>query len=145
MLEFCRCGGAAQQPLRTEPCQCVSGQLWAFYGTRQDQMHPLLCAAGVRAAVGLGRWFCVGVQFCWFLELSRGGASTRQPQRTEPRQCLDGQPWTCHDGALQGQMQPLLCSADVVGPALGAAAGLGKWFVGVVAVLPVCGDYQRRR
>ena len=27
-------------------------------------------------------------------------------------------------------------------PALGAEAGLGRWFVGV-AVLPVCGDFQR--
>ena len=29
-------------------------------------------------------------------------------------------------------------------PALRAAAGLGRWFVGC-AVLPVCGDFQRRR
>ncbi len=27
---------------------------------------------------------------------------------------------------------------------LGAAAGLGRWFLGVT-VLPVCGDFQRRR
>ena len=39
------------------------------------------------------------------------------------------------------------CSAEgVVDPrALGAAAGLGRWFVGVVAVVPVCGDFQRRK
>jgi len=36
------------------------------------------------------------------------------------------------------------CAAGVVGPALGAAVGLGRWFVGV-AVLPMCGDLQRRR
>ena len=34
-------------------------------------------------------------------------------------------------------MQPLLCALGVVGPALGAAAGLGGWFMGVT-VLPVC-------
>ena len=28
-------------------------------------------------------------------------------------------------------MQPLLCAAGVVGPALGPAAELGRWFVGV--------------
>ena len=34
----------------------------------------------------------------------------------------------------------------VVEPALGAAAGLGRWwFVGVVALLAVRGDFQRRR
>ena len=33
----------------------------------------------------------------------------------------------------------------VVDPAaLGAAAGLGRWFVGVT-VLPVCGDFHRNR
>ncbi len=74
----------------------------------------------------------------------RGGGSTRQPQRTEPCQCVGGQFWACH-GALQGQMQPLMCEAGVMGPALGAAAGvICRRFVGV-AVLPVCGDFLRRR
>ena len=41
-------------------------------------------------------------------------------------------------------MQPLQYTAGVVGPAPGAATGLGGWFLGVV-VLPVCGDFQRRR
>ena len=41
-------------------------------------------------------------------------------------------------------MQPLQYAAGVVGPTLEAAAGLGRWFVGV-AVLPVCGDSQRKR
>ena len=40
-------------------------------------------------------------------------------------------------------MQPLLCAAGVVGPALGAAAQPGRWLVGV-AGLPVCGAVQRR-
>ena len=31
-----------------------------------------------------------------------------------------------------------------MGPALGAVAALGGWLVGV-AVLPVCGDFERRR
>ena len=80
---------------------------------------------------------------CRFVEISRGGGSTRQPQRIEPCQCVSGQPWACHE-ALQGQLQPLQCAAGVVGPVLGAAAGPGRWFVGV-AVLPVCGDFERRR
>ena len=59
-------------------------------------------------------------------------------------QCVKGQPWACQ-GAPLGQMQPLQCVAGVVGPALGAAAGLlGRWYVGV-AVSPVCGGVQRRR
>jgi hypothetical protein len=42
-------------------------------------------------------------------------------------------------------MRPLQCAAGVLGPELVvAAAGLGRWFV-EVAVLPVCGDFQRRR
>ena len=87
-----------------------------------------------------GLW---GFRSCWCVEISRGGGSSQQPQRTEPCQCVIGQSWACH-GVLQGQMQPLLCAAGVVGPALGAAAGLGRWFVGV-AVLPFCGNLQRRR
>ena len=51
-----------------------------------------------------------------------------------------GQPWAYH-GTLQGQMQSLQCAAALVGPALGAAAELGRWFVGV-AVLPVLGEFQ---
>ena len=35
----------------------------------------------------------VGVRFCRFVEISRGGGgSTQQPQRTEPCQCVSGQP-----------------------------------------------------
>ena len=56
---------------------------------------------------------------------------------------MSGQPWACH-GALQGQMQPLLCAAVVVGPALGAEVRPDRWFVGC-AVLPVCGAVQRKR
>ena len=40
-----------------------------------------------------------------------------------------------------------MCATGVVEPALGAVAELGGWFVGlaVLPVLPVCGDFQRRR
>ena len=39
----------------------------------------------------------------------------------------------------------MLCAAGVVGAALlGGLAGLGGWFVGL-AVLLVCGEFQRRR
>ena len=42
-------------------------------------------------------------------------------------------------------MQPLVCAAGVVEPALGAAAGMGsRWFKGVAGLL-VCGDFQERR
>ena len=41
-------------------------------------------------------------------------------------------------------MQPLQYSEGVVEPALGAAAGPGRWFVGFAALL-VCADFQRRR
>ena len=59
-LRFCRCveisrrGGSTHQPQRTEPCRCVSGQLWACHGALQGQMQPLQCAPGV---VGL-HWGC---------------------------------------------------------------------------------------
>ena len=82
------------------------------------------------------------MRFCLFVQISRGRGNTRQPQRTEPCQCVSGQLWACY-GALQGQMQPLQRAAEVVGPALGAAARLGVWFVGP-AVLLVCEEFQRR-
>ena len=110
-VEISRGGGSTHQPHRTEHCQCGSVQPWACHGALQGQMQALLCVAG---AVGLhwglrqgragGLW---GLRFCRFVEISRGGGSTRQPQHTEPCQCVSGQPWACH-GALQGQMQTLL-------------------------------------
>ena len=93
---------------------------------------------GLRQGWVGGLW---GVRFCRFVELSRGVSSTRQPQRTEPCQCVSGQPWACR-GALKSQMQPLQYVAGVVGPALGAAAGPGRWFVGV-AVLRVFMELSR--
>ena len=75
----------------------------------------------------------------WFVEIARAGGSTRQPQRTEPCQCVSGQPWACR-GALQGQMQPLQFAAVVKRPALGAAAGPSRWFA-AVAVLLLSGGF----
>ena len=96
---------------------------------------------GIRQGWAGGLWW---MSFYKFVEISRGGGSTWQPQRTEPCQCVSCQPWTCHR-VLQDQMQILLRAAGAVGAALRAAAGLGScWFVGV-AVLLVCGDFQRRR
>ena len=68
------------------------------------------------------------MQFFRFVEIPRGGGSTRQSQRTEPCPWVSGQPWASHL-ALQGQMKPL---------------HLGRWLVGV-AGLPVCGAVQRNR
>ena len=85
----------------------------------------------------------------WLAVLSHSGVldggCARQPLCTEPRQCVSGQPWAC-PGLLQGQVQPMQWSAGLVEPALGAAAGLGRWIVGVASIdLRVCGDFQRRR
>jgi len=74
----------------------------------------------------------MSVQFFRFVEISRrGGCSTRQPQRTDPCQCVSGQPRAYH-GVLQGQMHSVQCAAGVVKPALEATARLGRWFVGGV-------------
>ena len=69
---------------------------------------------GLRQGWAGGLW---GLRFCRCVEISRGGGSTRQPQRTDPWQCVSDQPWACH-GVLQGSMQPLQCEAGVVGPVL---------------------------
>ena len=91
---------------------------------------------GLRQGRAGGLW---GLQFCRFVELSRGGGSTRQPQRTEPCQCVSGQPWAYY-GALKGKIQPLQCAANMKRPTLAAAAGRSRWFMGV-AVLPLSGDF----
>ena len=119
----------------------------ACHGALQGQMQPLQCEGGMEGpALGLllgSAGGSQGLRFGQFVEIFRGGGSIHQPQPKEPCQCVSGQPWACR-GALQFQMQPLLCASEVVGPALGAATELGRWFVGVV-VLPVCGNFQRRR
>ena len=124
-------GHAVMGHCKVKCSRCIVQQEWwgLHWGLRQG------CCAG-------GLW---GLPFAGEWRFRRGGGSTGQPQRTEPCQCASSQPWACH-GALQGQMQPLLCAAGVVGPTLGAGAGCCAcwWFVGV-AVLPVCGDFQRRR
>ena len=125
ILESFDDGGCARQPLRTELRQCVSGQPWACPGPLQGQMHPMQWSAGlVEPAMGavLG---CAGglrcLRFCHILESFSDGACALQPLRTEPRQCVSGQPWACA-GPLQGQMHPVQWSAGLVEPALGAAA-----------------------
>ena len=117
------------------------------WGTAMSNAASAVCsrdggAWGLRqgcAGCLLGVWFCR-----LFVKSSRGGVITRQPLRTEPCQCVGGQPWACHR-VLESQRQPLQCAAGVLGPALGAAAGvLCRWLVGG-AVLPVCGGFLRRR
>ena len=135
---FCRCveisrgGGPARQPKQgTEPCQFVSGQPWACHGGMQGNMQPLQCAAGVvepalGVAAGLGRWFKTGAIFCRFVDISRAGGSTwGQPRRTDPCQCVSGQPWACHAG-LQDHMQPLHWAAGVVEPTIEGEVELGR-------------------
>ena len=108
-------------------------------------MHPLQFAAGVvrpalEVATGRAGQVVIGDSVLpTAVEFSSDGGFDRQPLRTEPYQCVRGQPWACH-GALQGKMKTLQCSAGVVEPALGAAAGLGRWF-GRVAFLPVSGVF----
>ncbi len=70
------------------------------------------------------------MRFCRFLEMSLGGSAAGQPQRTEPCQRVSDQPWKRHS-PVQGQMQHLECAGGVEETALGAAAGLGRWVVGV--------------
>ena len=107
---------------------CVQQVLWVLHG-------------GLQQGWAGGLW---GLQFCRCVKIFRVRGSIQQPQRTEPFfQCVNGQLWAWH-GTLQGHVQPLQCAPGVVGPALGALAGLGRWFVGV-AVLLVGGAFQRRR
>ena len=146
ILESFSDGCCARLPLRTEPHQCVSGQPWACSGPLQVQMHPVQWSAGlVEPALGavLG---CAGglrgfFRFCHILESFSDGACARQPLRTEPRQCVSGQPWAC-PGPLQGQMHPVQWSAGLVEPALGAAAVLCRWFARLLPVLSHSGVLQ---
>ena len=71
------------------------------------------CAGGLR-----------GFRFSQILESLSDGGCSRQPLRTEPRQCVSGQSWA-YPGPLQGQMMhSLQWSADLVEPALLGAAAL---------------------
>ena len=67
---------------------------------------------GLRQGRGGGLW---GLRFCRFREISKGGGSTRQPQRTEPCQCVSDQPWACY-GALQERKEEVFYFwlADIV-------------------------------
>ena len=130
MLEFSKCGDTAWQPQRTEPCQCMNGLPWAYHGPLQGQMQssPNYAAGVVEPTLGDVYEGCCFAD-C-LLEFSRcGGTACRQPQCTEPCQCVGGQPWACH-GQLQGQMHPLQHAVGVIEPDLGAAARLGSWYLG---------------
>ena len=127
-------GSIRQQPHRTESCQCVSGKPWACHGALQDQLQPLRCVAAlVKSALGpiagLGRKLAEIVAVVP-VSGSTGGGSTRQSKRTEPCECVSGQPWT-YNGLLQGQMQPLQCDVVMEGPAFWAVAGLGGGYWGL--------------
>ena len=77
------------------------------------------------------------LRFCRFVEVSRGGGSTRHPQRTEPCQCVNSHLWACQ-GASQSQMQAFLNAAGVWGLALGGAAVLGRGSLGVADFAGFC-------
>ena len=108
----------------------VLGMPWA---TARSHVASAVCSwrcggAFTGCAVArLGRWF-VGNAVCWMLEFSRCEGTPRQPQRTEPCQCVSDQPRAWH-GSSKGQIQPVQCAVGVLGPAPVAAAGLGRWFV----------------
>ena len=83
------------------------------------------------------RYCCTGglrgfFRFCHILESFSDGACARQPLRTEPRQCVGGQPWAC-PGPLQGQVHPVQWSVGLAKPALGAvlscAGGLQGFYL----------------
>ena len=97
------------------------------------------CTGGCGKA---GQVVCGGCGFASVLKFPEDKASLGN-HSTKPCQCVSDQPWTYH-GALQDQIQPLHYVAGALGPALGAAAGLGRWIVGV-AVLPVCVDFKKMR
>ena len=110
MLEFPSYRGAAQPPHRTDTCQCVDGQPWACHYPLQGQVKPLQCEAGMvepalGAVAGLGWWFVGGAVLPNAGSFQLGDTSGPL-QRTEPCQCVSGQPWVCH-GPLQGKMKPL--------------------------------------
>ena len=102
-------------------------------------MLPLLYAAGVEgpalgAAGGSGRWFMVGGAVL----LVRGDfQSRRQHSATTAHRALPVCEWPAL-GMLSGTARSnaaLQYAAGVVEPALGAAAGLGRCFVGVAVLL----------
>ena len=97
----------------------------------------------MRAAAGLGRWF-VGVDvlpvYGDFQRRRQHSGTTAHKALPVSKSPATGMPF----GTARSTLQPLQCAAVGVQPVLGAAVGLGTWFVGV-AVLPVCGDFQRRR
>ena len=98
------------------------------------------------AAAGLGRWLIVGgavLRFTSLVRFPEEEAALNNHSAQSPARLREASPGHfighCkNDGVI------LLCVGIMVEPALGALAGLGRWFVGV-AVLPVWGNFQRRR
>ena len=65
------------------------------------------------------------MRFYRFREISKGGGSTRQPQRTEPCQCVSGQPWACH-GALTTRSNAASAVIRRCGGACTGCCGTGR-------------------
>ena len=120
---------SATTVLRALPV-CEWPALGMPWGTTRSNAASAVCSSCEASGTGgCGRAEQVvcggGCRFAAEWRFRRGGGSTRQPQRTEPCQCVGGQPWAYH-GSLQGQMLSLHCAAGVVESALGAAAGPGR-------------------
>ena len=92
------------------------------------------------AAANLGRRF-VGFGV---LPVCGGFQGRRQYSATTVHKALPVCVWPALGIPWATARSNVASAPGVVEPVLGAAAGLGRWFVGG-AVLPVCGDYQRRR
>ena len=112
---------------------CGWPALGMSWGAARSNAASALCtsceAPGTGGCGSAEQVVCGGCRFAAEWRICRGGGSTRQPQRTEPCQCVSSQSWACH-GALQGQIQSLQCAAGVEEPALGAAAGWAGHFKG---------------
>ena len=91
------------------------------------------------AAAGLGGWF-VGMRLfpiCVSFQRSRQHSATAAHRALPVGEWPAlGMPWgTARSNAASG-----VCAAGVVEPAVGSAAGPGRWFMGV-AVFPLCGRF----
>ena len=123
-----RCS-AATAHIALPVCECPGlGIPWA---TAWSTLASAVCRScgGACCTACCGRAGQVVCGFCCFADYLSCGGAARQPKRKEPCQCVTGQSWAYHR-PLQGQIQPLEYAAGAVAPALGAAAGLGRWFCG---------------
>ena len=157
MLDFCRWGGAARQPLpTTEPCQCVSGQPWACHGPLQGQVQPLQCEAGVVELAVLhgmpraghshtGRALCAVVAGCCLLlwKCPQTGKTAATPNQPPAQPCRSPQCRPHHTCCTQHRLHltfqcPMACPglathtlaglcALLLPSGAAAAAKLQKW------------------